>query len=359
MPPRHHGGWKYRDGGQHFLLSPKANGLTVAAVAAMDEDAAYEWFKHARWPSTGGEPTCPKCGCIGATPRRLRRFRCRAKVCAAEFSVTSGTILASRKLGFKTLLLALALSVHSVKGKAACQLKRELGVDYKTAFVLLHKLREAIAALRIAVKLDGVVEMDGMYVGGHVRPKNEKAKRVDRRLAENRTGKRMAVMVLRERAGDNMTLAAAVPGEQGDVAWHLTKNHVARTASLRADQHPAYDELGGLNEIARNNHDRAFVVEADFSTNQAESFFSRVRRGETSIFHRMAGKYLDWYAADLAWREDRRRTDFRLHAEAVLKAALGHPISRDMSSYWQRPRKALAALVAWNPLRGMPVIAVG
>ena len=93
-----------------------------------------------------------------------------------------------------------------MKGKAACELKRELGVDYKTAFVLLHKLREAVAALRVAVKLDGIVEMDGMYVGGHVRPKNEKAKRVDRRLAENRTGKRMAVMVLRQRAADNMTL---------------------------------------------------------------------------------------------------------------------------------------------------------
>jgi transposase-like protein len=323
----------------------------------MDEEAAYEWFKQARWPSTGGEPTCPECGLIGATQRRKRRFRCRAKVCAAEFSVTSGTILASRKLSFKTLLLALALSVHSVKGKAACELKRELGVDYKTAFVLLHKLREAVAALRIAVKLDGIVEMDGMYVGGHVRPKNEKAKRVDRRLAENRTGKRMAVMVLRQRAGDNMTLAAAVPGEQGDVAWHLTKNHVARTASLRADQHPAYDELGGLNEIVRNNHDRAYVVEADFSTNQAESFFSRVRRGEIGIFHHIAGKYLDWYAADLAWREDKRRTDFRLHADAVLKSALAHPISRDMAGYWQRPNKAKTPLVAWNPLRGMLAIA--
>ena len=65
---------------------------------------------------------------VSASPRRRRRFRCRAKVCAAEFSVTSGTILASRKLSFKTLLLALALSVHSVKGKAACELKRELGV---------------------------------------------------------------------------------------------------------------------------------------------------------------------------------------------------------------------------------------
>lgn len=103
------------------------------------------------------------------------------------FSATSGTILANRKLKFRTLVPAIALSIHAVKGKAAAQIKRELGVDYKTAFVLFHKLREAVAAAREGVKLDDVVEMDGMYVGGHVRPANRAVNRVDRRVAENQT----------------------------------------------------------------------------------------------------------------------------------------------------------------------------
>jgi hypothetical protein len=85
-------------------------------VAAMKEEDAYDWFLRARWPSTNGVPVCPKCGVLGASPFRNRRFRCPASQCRAEFSVTSGTILASRKLPVRTLLLAIALSVMSVKG---------------------------------------------------------------------------------------------------------------------------------------------------------------------------------------------------------------------------------------------------
>ena len=319
----------------------------------MSEDQAYAWFKLARWASTGGEPTCPQCGCIGAYERGNRRFRCKEKVCEVEFSVTSGTVLASRKLSFRTLLMAIALSVLSVKGKAACQLKRELAVDYKTAFVLPHKMRESIAVLRRDLKLDGIVEMDGMYLGGHLRQKNRKENRVDGRLAENRTGKREAVLAMRERGQGGRTLSAAVPEERADVAWHLTKNHVERGAGLRADQHPSYDELCGLNEIVRNNHARAYVEAADASTNQAESHFSRLRRAEIGIHHRIAGKYLDWYAADVAWREDRRRTPFDEQAQSVLASALNHPVSRDMAGYWQRDGKRRTPLMAWNPLRGM------
>ena len=317
----------------------------------MKEEEAYRWFMRARWPSTGGVPCCPACGIIGAYPIRRRRFRCKEDICRKEFSVTSGTILHSRKLKFRTLVMAIALSVHSVKGKAALLAKRELAVHYTTAFVLLHKLREALAAEREDMTLGGTVEMDAMFLGDYVKPKNVKAERVDRRLAENQSGKRMAVMAMRERTLSSRTVAAAVPGEQVDVAWHLVKNHVARTAELRADQHPAYDELVGLNPLVRNDHGTAYVVEPGASTNQVESFFSRVRRAEIGIHHRISGKYLDWYAADLAWREDHSRTDFRMQAKTVLASALGHGVSRDMCGYWQRTNKKSQQLVAWSPIK--------
>ncbi len=241
----------------------------------MKEADAYRWFIVARWPSTKGVPCCPECGLIGATSIRRSRFRCKAQECRREFSVTSGTILANRKLPFRTLVLAIALSVHSVKGKAALQLKRELGVDYKTAFVLSHKLREAVAAGREQTKLEGVVEMDGMYLGGHARPENRVEDRVDRRLAENRTGKRMAVIAMRERGG--RTLAAAAPDERGDIAWHLVRNHVREGAELRADEHRSYDELVGLAVMVRNDHGRAFVTEEDASTKVASAVVVEIR----------------------------------------------------------------------------------
>jgi transposase-like protein len=319
----------------------------------MKDEDAYRWFLRARWPSTKGVPVCPDCGVIGATAIRRRRFRCTAIECRREFSVTSGTILASRKLSFRRLVLAIALSVLSVKGLAACHLKRELTVDYKTAFVLSHKLREAVAAEREHMKLEGTVEMDAMHLGGHVRPENKAEDRVDGRHAENQTGKRMAVQALRERGPGNRTLAAAVPGERADLAWHLTRNHVAPGAELRADQHSAYDELGGLGNLVRNDHTKAYVVERDASTNQAESLFSRMRRAEIGIFHRMSGKYLDWYAADIAWREDMRRIDYRRQAKSMLASAMKHGVSPNMCGYWQRRDKAKEVLVGWNPLSGM------
>lgn len=311
----------------------------------MKEEDAYRWFMRARWPSTKGEPCCPACGVVGAYPIRRRRFVCKEAACRKEFSVTSGTILHSRKLTFRTLVLALALSTHSVKGKAALQLKRELGVHYTTAFVLLHKLREAVAAERRTMKLNDAVEIDAMFLGGYVKPNNMAEDRVDRRYAENQSGKRMAVMAARERLRGGRTVAAAVPGEQADVAWKLVRDHLARSAVLRADQHPAYDELVGLNALIRNDHTRGYVVEPDASTNQAESFFSRVRRAEIGIHHRISGKYLDWYAADVAWREDHSRIDPRRQAKGVLLHVLAHGVSRNMCGYWQRRGKADERLI--------------
>ena len=81
------------------------------------------------------------------------------------------------------------------------QLSRDLDVQHKTAFVLMHKLREALAAETRDARLDGEVEMDGVAFGGHVRPANERNKRVDRRLLANRSGKRRVVVVLRRKRG--------------------------------------------------------------------------------------------------------------------------------------------------------------
>lgn len=93
----------------------------------MKDDDARRLFMRARWPSTECVPVCPKCGVTGATPIRRRRFRRSAIQCRREFSVTSGTIFSNRKLPFRTLIMAIAISVHSVKAKAARQLKRGLG----------------------------------------------------------------------------------------------------------------------------------------------------------------------------------------------------------------------------------------
>jgi hypothetical protein len=108
--------------------------------------------------------------------------------------VTSGTIFASRKLPMRDYLMAIAIFVNGAKGHSALQLSRDLGCQYKTAFVLAHKLREAMVSEHKGKVLRGHVEIDGAYFGGYVKPENRKADRVDRRLSEHRSGKRRCVV---------------------------------------------------------------------------------------------------------------------------------------------------------------------
>lgn len=117
---------------QHFLLSPECRTLTVLYLAKMRDTTAYDWFKRLRWPETESEPYCPKCGTLLYHTMSRNRFNCTEKTCNAVFSVTSGTVFHARKLSFKKMLIAIWFSANSVKGKAALQLSREIGVQYKT-----------------------------------------------------------------------------------------------------------------------------------------------------------------------------------------------------------------------------------
>ena len=111
----------------------------------------------------------------------------KCKACEHQFSVTSNTIFASRKMPIREILVAVALFCNAAKGISALQLSRDLGCQYLTAFVLSHKLREV---MRAEGQLSGEVEVDGMYCGGHVKPENRKEDRKDRRLAVNQTSTR-------------------------------------------------------------------------------------------------------------------------------------------------------------------------
>lgn len=169
---------------QHFLLSAESRTLSLKEIYKGGEEKVYDTFKRLRWASTQGEPVCPKCGCLDHydIPTR-RKFKCAA--CGAQFSVTSGSIFASRKLAFVDLLAAICLFVNGAKGMSAVQFSRDLDVQYKTAFVLAHKLREALSAETKNETLKGEVEIDGAYFGGVVRPENRVEDRKDRRMKEN------------------------------------------------------------------------------------------------------------------------------------------------------------------------------
>jgi len=315
---------------QHFLLSAAARTLSLKAVFRMGEDRAYETFCQLRWPKTDGEAVCPRCGCVetyNITSRR--RFKCVG--CHHQFSVTSETIFASRKLSFTDLLAAIVIFVNGAKGVSALQVSRDLDVQYKTAFVLSHKLREAMALEQAGRTLNGVVEIDGGYFGGHVKPENRKEDRKDRRLKANSSGKRQCVVIMRERGGKSLPF---VVRNEGD-AVPFVRDHVGTLATIHADEGAGWDALHAGWDTRRVNHSIAFMDEG-VCTNQAESYFSRLRRMEVGTHHHIAGPYLNAYAGEASWREDNRRVANGTQAAMVAGSAMASPVSRKWAGYWQR-----------------------
>jgi transposase-like protein len=307
---------------QHFLLTAAAKTLSVASVARMSDEEAYQAFRLIRWSDTRGEPVCPRCKCAAVyafTTRKL--WKCKA--CAHQFSVTSGTIFASRKLPIRDYLTAIAIFVNGVKGHSALQLSRDLCVQYKTAFVLSHKLREAVAAESKNRQASGEVEIDGAYFGGYVKPANRKEDRIDRRLLEHQTGKRRVVVIMRERDGRRLPFVF----RSEDASLPTLASRIEAGSTVYADEAAHWDVLHARFLTKRVNHSVAYS-ENGVSTNQAESFLSRLRRAEIGMHHHIAGPYLHAYSSEMAWREDnRRRSNGELYL-AMTDAALKHPVSR-------------------------------
>lgn len=315
---------------QHFLLSAAAKTLSLKAVMRMSEEEAHEAFRQIRWADTAGEPYCPRCGCVavyGYTTRRL--WKCKG--CGHQFSATSGTIFAGRKLAMRDYLLAIAIFCNGAKGVSALQLSRDLDVQYKTAFVLAHKLREAMAAEDAGAVASGEVEIDGAYFGGYVKPANWKENRRDRRLRKNQNGKRRVVIVARERNGKTLTFVV----KSEDAAVPTIHERVAPGSTIHADEAPHWDQLHARYLTKRINHSEVYS-DGESCTNQAESFFSRLRRAEFGTYHHVAGPYLAAYAAEMDWREDHRRVSNGEQFMMVVAAVASHPVSRQWKGYWQR-----------------------
>jgi len=315
---------------QHFLLSAAARSLSLAKVMRLTDDQAFDLFRSIRWAETDGDAVCGKCGgCECYTFKARRIFKCKA--CGSQFSVTSGTIFASRKMDLRDILGAIAIFVNGAKGHSALQLSRDLDCQYKTAFVLSHKLREALAKEQANSTIEGEAAVDGAYFGGYVKPANRAEDRVDRRLKAHRNGKRQVVIVARELDGETLTHVAKSEAE--GVPFVMAT--IAAGTIVHADEASHWDHLEAKYLTRRINHSEAYSADGA-CTNAAESFFSRIRRAEVGIHHHIAGPYLASYASEMAWREDNNRISNGEQFLLATSSALAHPVSRVWKGYWQR-----------------------
>ena len=157
----------------HSLLRAEARSLSLVQILALSDDDAFVLFRRQRW-GDGEDVVCPHCGMVHRHYFRPVRKIWRYAGCREDFSVTSGTIFAFHKLPLRLYLAAVILFVNAAKGISALQLGRDLGVSHKTAYVLLHKIRESLLVNREEAALQGEIHVDGAYVDDKVRPANKK-----------------------------------------------------------------------------------------------------------------------------------------------------------------------------------------
>src|ERR1700682_4377228 len=229
----------------------------------------------------------------------------------------------STRLPLRAYLLAIAIFCNEVKGKSMLAFSRDMGVQYKTSFVLAHKMREAMASEMRGVHVGGEgreAEIDRGDFGGYVKPANLRENRRDRRLRQNQSGKRKVVVVIRER--DGKTLPGVFRSEAAALSFIRPQAPIG--TPLYADEAGSWNELHSRYELHRINHQEAYSLggQHEINTNAAEGFFSRMRRAEIGHHHHVAGPYLIRFAQEAAWREDHRREPNGSQVDRVVGLAM-------------------------------------
>jgi hypothetical protein len=335
---------KARLPGEPFRTSKAARTMSYTWKRSLTEETAYEWFKSIRFRENGGKPFCPACGSTrhyGMKPRENakstinRLWSCAEPGCRKQYSVTSGTIFHSRKIEFLRLADLLFRFAECAKGTSATELGIAMDGQYRTLWVNLMKMREAMASRRDGIHLSGVVEMDAAFFGKKGRLRKLK---VDRKAVEDpddahERGKR-ALVVLRERGGNSVMFAA--DGETPEVARAAVGAVLepGKATTLVTDESGAYSRMERFGPHRSVPHSVGYEVDG-VNTNQAESSFSRARRAHIGVYHRISPTWLDLYAGEICWREDRRRLGDGEQATDIMALALSHRQSRNLTGIWQ------------------------
>jgi transposase-like protein len=341
----------------HFLLSAKARTLGLSEITRLSDEDAYASYKAVRFADNGGEPFCPdpKCACpVVYEFKRRRIFKC--KRCERQFSLTSGTLFADHKLSFRQILTAIILCVNGVNGYPAVRLSRDLNVSVKCAYVLLHKFRKAMGAMQAGAPLTGEVEIDGIWLGGHVRPlnlkedqkeliaKKRKAAKEARRLGEGtppnkNAEKQYCIVTFKERRKGGRSRSLVFKREEHAVG--SVYEQIDPKAKLITDGGQAWGALGVDFERDEVIHSVGFMVNG-VHINCVESYHSRSRRGERGVYLHMAGRHLQNYADEFSWREDHRRVSNGQQYQMLLAAAAPMPSAREWVGLWQKREKRAA-----------------
>ncbi|MGC2698498.1 MAG: IS1595 family transposase [Candidatus Angelobacter sp.] len=261
------------------------------------DERCREILTKLRWPNGVECPRCKSTDILWIDSRK--QFDCRE--CEYQFSVTSGTIFNDSHLPLQTWFMAVLLLVEARKGMSANQVKRTLGISYKTAWYLCHRIRKAMASTEKPM-LDGTVELDETYVGGKQRGG----------FGGRGSGNKEVVFVIRQRGGE-LRFFHAEDAKSGTLAQYIKENVSQDVEVLVTDEFGAYP-----NAFKRAGHDNTkhktikhkdrVYVQGDIHTNTVENAFSLLKRGIMGTWHKISAKHLAAYLEEMTFRFNRRKS---------------------------------------------------
>lgn len=322
----------------------------IIAPHFQDADKAREFIEAKRWPEG---PVCPHCGLVGEafklqadlenkkakTHARKGLYRCAG--CREQFTVTVGTIMEDSHIPLHKWLLAFHLLCASKKGMSAHQLHRMLGVTYKSAWFLAHRIRYAMTQEPLSSKLDGVVEIDEAYIGGRRRQKNNPAN--SPRKSDAEAGVPGATARSRKLKGrspfrDKEPVLSLVQRGGNVRSFHMPRvtqenlrpvldEYLAEGVHVMTDSSTVLKgmEMGAKHDTV--NHTAKEYVRYEngvcITTNAVEGYFSILKRGIDGVYHHVGRRHLNRYLSEFDFRYNNRTVSDTERTEKAVRSSEG------------------------------------
>ena len=334
---------------QHHLLASKSKNIGLKDIFRLTESEAFHLLKVKRWgnPDNIRDVCCPHCGIRHHAYFLESRKRWCCKHCQRYFYITTNTIFAFHKLPLVDILAATLLMVNSSKGISAIDISRHLNINYKTAFVLCHKLREALFKTRDLRPMQGEIHEDGAWINFTLRKPNyrknnykQSQQEKERKFPKFRPTKRCIISLNQRSANDeqiwgsNRTIVAMDYTESANTVFVLNQRFVTAGSDIMCDENPAYNNLDFHYTRWSVNHQEAFSAKG-INNNLAESFNARFRDLHHGVHHKTDNKYALHYANQAAFMSDnRRKSNGELFSDVLQRCLWVLPL-KEWVGYWQ------------------------
>ena len=270
------------------------------------------------WDREGGYLRClPDSPGSGGSRRSDLPYWCPA--CRKAFSVRIGTALERSKVPLRKWVFAIYLEMTSLKGVSSMKLHRDIKVTQKTAWFMLHRIREAWAQERIPL-FTGPVEVDETFIGGKRKNMSNTKRKELKHTGRGPVGKAIVVGA-KDRESNNVT-AKVVHGTDKDTLQGFIRKNVELGAQVYTDDHGGYEDMQGFRHESVK-HSVSEYVRDQAHTNGLESFWSMLNRGYQGVYHHMSEKHLHRYVAEFAGRHNIRREDTMDQMAAVVTGMVG------------------------------------